>query len=212
MKDKSGDSSNVAFRLVQAARGKSVNRSKSSDNGTFVSRAMERMMRKYRDDVSAALAKLRSKQNDVAKIKKEEVCAILFCGYGEFYRHRNDPAVTADNARNKLKQLRAEDEKKFLTLEALIPSNVPVGANGGVAGATGEGNAGSNESATVTDGGADEDADDNECESYDDIEDEDNLLCNPVGTEEDEDALAQYLLDEEDEDADDDGDDSDGED
>ena len=213
LRNKSGDSSNVAFRLVQAARGKSVNK-RNNDKREYVSKAMRKMMKRYREIASTAVSTLRLKENDIGKMKKEHVCAILYCGYGEFYKHKNDSAVTAANVREKLRELRGKDEQKFLGLEDIISQSSNGSAVMTVAGAEGSDsqNASGDDSAIAAPddddtGHNDDDDDDTE---FNDVEDEDELLCNPIGNDQDEDALAQYLLDEEDEDEENDEDDDDG--
>ena len=216
LRNKSGDSSNVAFRLVQAARGKSVNK-RNSDKCGFVSKAMKNMMKRYREIASTAVSALRLKGNDVDKIKKEDVCAILYCGYGEFYKHKNDSTVTVANVREKLRELRGKDEQKFLGLEDIISRSSNGSAAMTVAGAgggsghqnvSGDGSAiaGPDDDDTNGGGGGDDDDDDDDDTELDNVEDEDELLCNPIGNDQDEDALAQYLLDEEDEDEENDDD------
>ena len=137
------------------------------------------MKAKYKADFAHAVQKLRTSDGDVSSLFKSEICAILFCGYGEFYRFKNDSHVTAGSLKQALQKKKDKCDEAFIrNLEQKIAGASQVIDN---------------------DGADDDDAD---CPVPDiDIEiegDGDDMICEPVGDEEDEDALIDHFLQEED--------------
>ena len=179
LKKKSVDSSNVAFRhrlAAQSSRSGGRKRGKKNSRG---GKANTDMKAKYTADFALAVQKLRTSDGDISVLFKAEMCAILFCGYGEFYRFKNDSHVTAGSLKQALQKKKDGCEEAFIrNLEQKVAGTGQVIGNDGA------------------------DEDDADCPVPDiDIEiewDGDDMICEPVGDEEDEDELIDYFLQEED--------------
>jgi len=186
LKRKSGDSSNVAFRhriAAQSSRsgGRKGGRKNSTRRG---SKAIAEMEAKYKAEFAQAVQKLRTSDGDISGLFKAEICAILFCGYGKFYRHKNDSHVTAGSLKETLQKRKDRCEEAFIrNLEQKVAGTGQVIGNDGA------------------------DDDDTDCPVPEDIDieiewDGDDMICEPVGDVEDEDELVDYFLQEEDDEED----------
>ena len=146
------------------------------------------MIAEYMEIAGDSLQVLRSKNDEVDKLTMKQLASVLYCGYGRFYKYKNDSHIRKGTLTEELKRLKAEDEDAYMNLEKKIERF--------------KNSDDQTETETADDGDdsnstADADVVGDDDDSVAAADGEENLIYEAVESEETEDAMTDQFMEEE---------------